>query len=136
MLSFSQINIDEEKIRALCQRHNIKLLILHGSYAKGKATSQSDIDIGILCNESIKDFKKYSAIINDFCGVFGDKFDPVFLNGVEPLISYHTVMHGLVLYQANKHDYANYKIQTIGRYLDTKKSRELEKEYVKRAIRS
>ena len=131
--NINQLNIDEVKIRALCEKHGIKLLVLHGSYAKGNATQQSDIDIGILCNKNRKTFGGYSGIFNDFGEVFGDKFDPVFLNGAEPLISYQTALHGLPLFQETEHTFADYKVQTIGRYHDTKKFRVLEKEYVQRS---
>jgi predicted nucleotidyltransferase len=128
------INFDASKIRDLCQKHGIKLLLLHGSYAKGTATAQSDIDIGILYDKRKKPFRGYTEIFSDFGEVFGDKFDPVFLNGAEPLICYQTALHGQSLFQETEHTFADYKVQTIGRYLDTKKFRELEKAYVKRGI--
>jgi predicted nucleotidyltransferase len=126
--------IDKKKIEELCRKHGIKLLVLHGSYAKNRATKKSDIDIGILSAQRM-DHDKYLKIFGDFADVFGDKFDPVFLNGVEPMISFHTAMAGLPLYEAEKGDFMKYKVQTMGRYLDTKKFRALEKEYVQRAAK-
>lgn len=128
------LHLDKNKIEQLCAEHNIKLLILHGSYAKGKATDKSDIDVGILFKQSV-DKAKYFAVLRDFGGVFGDKFDPVFLNGVEPMISYHTAAAGIPLFEQKRGLFAEFRVQSIGRYLDTKKFRLLEKEYVKKAAR-
>jgi len=41
-------NYDKENFNRLCQKYNLSLVILHGSYAKGIVTSKSDIDVGFL----------------------------------------------------------------------------------------
>ena len=127
------INFDREAIGKLCQKHNLRLLILHGSYAKGMATDKSDLDIGILGREKIG-HKSYSEILKDFGELFGEKFDPAFLNGAEPMICLHVAMSGQPLFEAAKGDFANFRVQSIARYMDTKKFRELEKIYIKRAV--
>lgn len=127
------ISFDRQKLNEFCKKHNLKLLILHGSYAKGTATSKSDIDVGILSQEKI-DSDKYFEILKDFGEIFGDKFDPVFLNGAEPLISYQVALAGKPLFEKIKGSFADFRVQSMGRYLDTKKFRELEKHYLEKAI--
>lgn len=125
---------DQKKIEEICQENGIKLLILHGSYAKGQQKHDSDIDVGILGEEKI-DHDAYHRILNDFLDVFGEKFDPAFLNNAEPLICYYTALSGKPLFEKNKGDFAEFKVQSIARYNDTKKFRDLEKFYIKRAVR-
>jgi predicted nucleotidyltransferase len=125
--------IDDNKLKELCQKHALKLLVLHGSQVKGNTTVNSDIDVGILGQNKIG-YKEYSAILNDFGGLFGDKFDPAFLNNAEPMICYHVALSGRPLYEQKKGDFLNFKVQAIGRYQDTKKFRDLEKQYIKRAV--
>ncbi len=127
-----EIKYDKNELGKLCKKHGLKLLVLHGSYAKGRATGKSDIDIGVLGKKKI-DHGAFSAILKDFGEIFGDKFDPAFLNNAEPMICYHAAVSGRPLYEAAKGDFANFKLQSIGRYIDTKKFRELEKLYIKRA---
>lgn len=125
--------IDEERLKQLCQKYNILLVILHGSHAKGNARGQSDVDIGILSRKKY-DSSEQLNILNDFGEVFGDRFDPVFLNGAEPLISYQVAIHGKSLYEEKKGIIERFRIQAIARYMDSKKFRILEKSYLKRAV--
>lgn len=127
------LDIHREKIKKLCRKNKIKLLVLHGSYSTGHAIDRSDFDIGILSKEKISS-DRYMDILNDFSEIFGDKFDPVFLNGAEPMISYHVAMNGKPLYEEAQGIFSSFRIQSIARYMDSKKFRDLEKLYIKRAL--
>ncbi|MFO7865933.1 MAG: nucleotidyltransferase domain-containing protein [Candidatus Aminicenantes bacterium] len=129
----NSLNIDKKKLASLCRKFGILLVVLHGSYAAGRAGKKSDIDIGILAGQ------KYDAdtrmnLLNDFSDLFGDKFDPVFLNGAEPLISYQVAIHGRPLYEERKGLFQQFQIQAAARYRDTKKFRQMEKMYIKKAV--
>jgi len=126
-------NIDEQRLKQLCQKYGILLVIIHGSYAKGNARKESDIDIGLLSRKKFDADDKLN-ILNDLGEVFGDRFDPVFLNGAEPLICYQVSIHGKPLYEDKKGIFENFRIQAIARYMDSKKFRNLEKSYLKRAV--
>ena len=125
--------IEKDKLAALCRKHNIQLLVLHGSQAKGNARDKSDIDIGILSQVKL-DLDNQLALLNDFGEIFGEKFDPVFLNGAEPLISYQVALHGKPLFEEKEGIFQRFKIQVIARYMDSKKFRIMEKIYLKRAV--
>lgn len=127
------LKIDKEKLENLCQKYHIQLLILHGSYAMGNAASKSDIDIGILGHDKFDSDNKID-ILDDFSEVFGDKFDPVFLNGAEPLISYQVAIHGKPLYEKIPGVFQRFRLLAVAKYMDSKKFRDMEKLYLKRAI--
>ena len=133
ILDTMDLKVDAKKQQALCKKYHLKLLILHGSYVKGTATQESDIDVGILCQTKMERDETLH-LLGDFGEVFGEKFDPVFLNGAEPLISYQVAMKGKPLFEAFPGAFSHFKVQAIGRYMDTKKFRDLEKHYIKRAI--
>lgn len=127
------LKYDKENFKKVCQKYGLSLVILHGSYAKDVATSKSDIDVGFLGEpEVIKE--KYLDILRDFSDFFGDRFDPVFINGAEPMITYHVAMSGIPLYEKTKGLFNSFKVSALSRYIDTKKFRLLEKQYIKSAI--
>jgi predicted nucleotidyltransferase len=126
-----KLNFNKDKFKAACQKYNLSLVILHGSYAKGTTSSKSDVDIGFL--GELKD--KYIAILRDFSEFFGDGFDPVFLNGAEAMITYQVALTGIPLYEKNPGLFIKFKLAAISRYMDTKKFRELEKQYIKSVIK-
>lgn len=123
----------KEDFKKLCQKYDLSLVILHGSYANGTNTARSDIDVGFLGKpDTIKE--KYFDILGDFSSIFGDKFDPVFINGAESMITYHIAINGIPLYEKTKGVFNIFKIGALARYMDTKKFRILEKQYVKSVI--
>ncbi len=128
-----QLVYNKENFEKLCHRYKLSLVILYGSYARKIANSKSDIDIGFLGNPQIIK-KKYFDILRDFSSIFGDKFDPVFLNGNEAMITYQVAMHGLPIYEKAKGLFNVFKLAALTRYMDTKKFRILEKQYIKSAI--
>lgn len=124
------LNYNKDEFDRLSQKYNLSLVILHGSYAKGIVTSRSDIDIGFLGEpQLIKE--KYFDILRDFSSIFGDRFDPVFINGAEAMIVYHVALNGIILYEKTKGLFNSFKVCAIARYMDTKKFRILEKQYIK-----
>jgi predicted nucleotidyltransferase len=127
------LQIDNNIVEKLCRTHNLRLLILHGSFAKGNKTAKSDIDIGILSKIKLS-MNEQLDLISDFSEIFGDKFDPVFLNGAEPLISYQVALHGKPLFEEKKGGFQHFQVHAVSRYMDSKKFRILEKLYLKRAI--
>lgn len=127
------LNYNEDNLKHLCKKYNLSLLILHGSYVNGMVTSKSDIDIGFLGDPSIIK-EKYFDILKDFTSIFGDKFDPLFINGAEAMITYHVALGGIPLYEKTKGLFNMFRLGALARYFDTKKFRVLEKRYIKLAI--
>jgi len=122
---------NREKLESCCFSQNVSLVVLHGSYARGTATAASDVDIGFMSKSKggRPDFFDTFSVLAD---IFGDKCDPVVLNGAESMIAYHVAVNGKPLYEAKPGTFAEFKVSAISRYQDTKKFRVLEKEYLKR----
>lgn len=128
LLGYNKNNLEE-----VCRKYNLSLVILHGSYVKETVTADSDIDIGILGEQGVI-IKEYFDILEDFSSIFGDKFDPVFLNGAQAMINYHVAINGIPLYESRTGLFNLFKLAAIARYIDTKKFRLLEKQYLKSVI--
>lgn len=130
----NKLKFDKEGFDALCKKYSLSLVILHGSYAKGIVTDKSDIDIGFLGDPEIIR-ERYFDILNDFTEIFGERLDPVFLNSAEPMITYHVALNGIPLYEKTTGLFEEFRLGAFNRYVDTKKFRELEKQYIKSVIK-
>ncbi len=129
----TDLKYDAKKLKALCGKFGVRLVILHGSWAAGRQGKESDVDIGVLVSKGKgKDsrFKLSSAL----CDVFGEKCDLVILNGAESMIVFLTVINGVVLFEAKAGIFDAFKTTAISRYQDAAKFRQLEKRYLQLAI--
>jgi len=132
-LTIHTINYDEDDLKNICEKYSLSLVILHGSFAKGTSTPKSDIDVGLLGDRLVIN-KNYFDILKDFASIFGDKLDPVFINGAEAMITRNVALNGIPLYERAKGLFNSFKVTALARYMDTKKFRILEKQYIKSAV--
>lgn len=125
------ISFNQHRLRALCRKYGISLIILHGSYARGYFTKNSDVDVAFLANER-KMSKKYFDFAAELTELLGDKVDPVHLNNAETMINKQVALNGIPLYESKKGLFNSFRTTAISRYQDAAKFRELEKLYLKR----
>ncbi len=92
-------------IRAILERHgNIRLAILFGSLASGRATPQSDADVAILANTMV-DAGFRMTLIDELAVALGRPVDLVDLRTAgEPLLG-EILKHGVRLFGSDR-DYA------------------------------
>lgn len=85
--------IDRKIQAALNQFSDLKIVLVFGSVASGKATAQSDLDIAVLASRPLSVQKKIS-LINALAGSFGRPVDLVDLSQAgEPLLG-QILQHG------------------------------------------
>ncbi|MBI3616964.1 MAG: nucleotidyltransferase domain-containing protein [Candidatus Omnitrophica bacterium] len=128
-----ELKYSRRELRKLCEKHDLRLVILHGSRVLGKLHKESDIDIGILAGAGSPG-KCIFDIQADFTDLFGERCDLVILNHAESMIVYQVAVKGAVLYESRKGLFADYKTTAITRYQDARKFRALERQYLKDVI--
>ena len=128
----------QEKLKEIGRRHDLRFIILHGSYATETPREGSDLDIAVLGNEKIG-FDKILELHGEFAGVFGDdperELDFKTLHGVDPLFRYHVTRDGILLF-GNKTDYEEYKAYAYKDYMDSFDLSDLEFALLQKSIRS
>ena len=72
------------RVSAVAERHGLKAVYLFGSYARGTATADSDIDLLIdISGTKIKSLLQLSEVLCDFEDAFGKRVDLVTTRSLE-----------------------------------------------------
>lgn len=128
----------KEKLREIGERHNLRFIILHGSYAAGTPRKGSDVDIAVLGNRRIG-FAEVLELHGAFADVFGDsperELDLKTLHGVDPLFRYQVTRDGVLLF-GSATDYEEFKAYAYRDYMDSFDLRELEFALLKKSIQA
>lgn len=127
--------IKQSRITDFCDKNNISLFIIFGSYAKAKVRPHSDIDIALALEEPKSDVDKLHLIF-ELEGIFQKQVDLVILKpSTDPLLRFEIFSTGKPLFMSNSQLFEESKLQAWKAYLDTEKIRQLRHEYVKNYIR-
>ena len=114
--------LEKQKIKKIGKKYNLKLILQHGSYATGKISHNSDLDIAVLGKKSI-DFKTLLKIYSDLSEVFGDnperELDFKSLHKIDPLFRYQVAKYSRLLY-GNLLDYNEFRAYGFRAYYDAK----------------
>lgn len=125
-------------LQEIAQSHNLRFIILHGSYAKGTHREGSDLDIAILGNRPLP-MEDIFTIHGELGEIFGDnkerELDLKSLQGVDPLFRFEVLRGGILLY-GNQSNYDEFKIYAYRDYMDSYDLRKLESILLKKGIQS
>ena len=125
-----------EKVTEIGRRYDLKLILMHGSYATGKTHPHSDLDIAVLGRREI-DREKFLDLHSEFMDVLGDdperELDFKTLHRKDPLFLYQVMKDSRLLY-GNPTDYHQLKAYAYRLYEDSRDLRRLEKVLVHRLL--
>lgn len=126
----------KRRLREIGEKHQLRFIILHGSYATGKEQRGSDLDIALLGKRSIP-FETVLEIHGELSDIFGDNWerelDVKTLHHADPLFRYFVVREGVLLY-GNPIEYEEFKAYAFRDYMDSKDLRELEETLLRKSI--
>jgi len=115
----------------VCERFGVMFVVMFGSRTKGMARSDSDMDMGVwLRTAPISAERELDLIRALVLATHEGNLDVVVLNHADPLLGYHVVRDGVLLYERESGTFDRYRLWAWKRYLDTEKFRQLESEYV------
>lgn len=113
--------LDELKIDG-----DIVALYLFGSFAAGKQTPDSDIDLAVLLDQDFSTgryFEKKLKLLSTVTSLLKtDEVDLVILNQAPPSLSYRILSKGRLLYEkeGGKAQRVSFQVRTFDRYFDFK----------------
>ena len=125
----------KQRIRKLVKKHNLSLVVLYGSQAKGKIRKDSDIDIAVLGTKPIST-DDLIALNNDFAQIFEVyNIDVKSLHNTDPLFRYQVMLNAVLLY-GRSYDFFNFKAYAFRAYHDSKDLFRLKEILIRKRIRS
>lgn len=129
------IQFDKKLLGEIRKKHNLSLIVLHGSYVNGKVHPQSDFDIAVLRNDRKKKLKLLD-LIKDLVGIFNkDIIDITDLTNADPLLLYATTKKSKLLSGSKSRYDALIKL-AFHKYCDYLPFLDQEKKFVKERIGS
>ncbi|OGI16801.1 MAG: hypothetical protein A3J63_02010 [Candidatus Moranbacteria bacterium RIFCSPHIGHO2_02_FULL_40_12b] len=118
------VELLKPKIAEAGKKHNLKLVVLYGSQARGKAKKGSDIDVAVLGEKPLS-FEEVVDLINEFADIFKVReMDVKSLHKTSPFFLYQVVKNGILLY-GDEHEYNLFKLYAIRSFQEGKKFRNL-----------
>jgi hypothetical protein len=108
---------------------------IYGSYATGKITDLSDIDIALLLREK-GDWNKQLELIDSIAeAIETDDFDLVILNDCPPYMQYEVIAYGKMIYEKDHDDRCDFQVRAFQRYFDVKHIYDEYNYYLKKRIK-
>lgn len=126
----------QKQINQIGKNYNLKLVVIHGSYAKDRAHSGSDLDIAVLGKIKL-DFDDIIKLITEFGDVFDDsrerEMDLKSLHNADPLFCWQVMKDSILIY-GQSIDYQEFKAFAFRQYMDHKPLFKLESRLVNKAL--
>ena len=102
--------------------NDIILAFLFGSFARGNATTFSDLDIAIFFSDTT-DFYRINDLRGKLSEMFNIEVDIVVLNTASPVIKMQVLKKGTLLVNKDPKAYNEFFVNTVKEYDDLKRTR-------------
>jgi len=105
----------ETIVHTLNKLINPWIIILFGSYAKGRALEESDIDIAFLSDQEVGEYQTF-CIAQELAKLVGKNIDCVNLHSASTVFQVQVIGHGKVLYCKDETRRKYYFLRTFKEY--------------------
>lgn len=123
------------EIEKLAKEHNLSLVLLYGSQARGDMRTDSDIDLAVLGIKPIST-DDLIALCNEFAQIFEvNEIDVKSLHNTGPLFLYQVMQNSVLLYGRN-YDYLTFKSYVFRSYHDSKDLFRLKEVLIRKRMQS
>ncbi len=117
-----------------CNKNKIDLLVLFGSFSKGKQKKNSDIDFAYYSKIKLNDLKLLDKLYN----IFENKFEIDLINlnkeDLNPFLKFRIFKEGKIIFENQKYLFIMLKERAYFSYIDSKRFDYLKDNLLKKAI--
>ena len=130
-----QVRFNTEKLKKVARRYNLDLIVLFGSWAKGRARNGSDVDVAVRARkrrwgDAGWELRLVSAL-NGALESAGE-VDVAFLNGADPILLFEVASDGVPLFEAEPAGFVQFRSYAARVYDDNRKWRDRRRRYQER----
>jgi len=123
MVNWSPVKVTTQALpdrlrQALMNGPPLRLAVLFGSQAAGRARAESDVDVGIVPIDPALPLKDELALASALSAAAGAEVDVVRLDVDAPLLGAEVARHGVCLLEAAPGTFTAYRAQAISAWLD------------------
>ena len=108
--------------RAVAPLDEVQAAVLFGSQATGRATVESDIDVGVLLDRRPKSVERKEILRTLITALAdqlrADRLDIVILNDAPPKLAFHVLKSGVVAYQRDPVPLHRFRVATYRHHCD------------------
>ena len=123
-------------VETVARRHGIRLLLQFGSTVSGNVHPRSDVDLAVLLDRPALSFQEHADLHHDLQSFYPDReVDLVLLNRADPLLLRKIIESCRLLYGPVRR-LQEFWIYAFKRYQDHRKYFEMERDFVKRALKA
>jgi predicted nucleotidyltransferase len=108
----------ERLVRALASGPALRLAVLFGSRATGRARADSDFDVGIVPVDAALPLNRELALAASLSGAVSAEVDVVRLDDDAPLLGAEVARSGVCLFEAAPGAFAAYRADAMSRWID------------------
>jgi len=122
------------KIDNIAREYGLKLVLLFGSEASGKAHPGSDVDIAVMFQDSATVKDRFFDLIADMHGIFPEReVDMGLINEADPLFL-KKILENCELISGEPRVLAQLRMYAFRRYVDHKRFLRMEEQYIQRLL--
>lgn len=118
------LNLDKV-IEILKNKFKVQVIILFGSYARGKQRNDSDVDIAFKSDEEFSRMQIWE-MKNEIEDILNKEVDLINIDSeISEGFRYEILMSGKLIYVANKQEFEKYKLLKCSQYLTFNEDRKI-----------
>lgn len=135
--------IDQRKLCEIAERYDLDLIILFGSYAKGRARPGSDVDLAVRTTRRDYGRRDREQEVTWELSLFDDLsvvvpapegIDLVVLNRADSTLQFETACNGELAYQATPDTFHCFRSLASRRFYDDAKFRQWGRDYLRKRL--
>jgi len=125
---------DPAALRPFAQAHDLRLVVLFGSRARGAHRDDSDLDLGLWLGRA-PSAEERSAIVRGLVGLCGtDRLDLAFLDTASPLLVWEAARTGRPLFEASRGVFTDFCVRAFHRRDDARRFLALVRTFLERFL--